>query len=240
MTPAHPSRKRATLRALAGAAISACLVATIGLVSSSAAEPAGAQAAADDAASARAPHEAMLQRWSQHVQAHLDQLAERLEIKASQEPAWQKFAAAFRDNLSDHAMFWHMADGQGGPGLADADAATLARQQAERARDHAQKLAQLADATAGLQQVLSADQRQVFNEAARHFAREHGGHGGMGAMAGGGWHGAMADHCERGPHSDVHGGYEHPHGHWEHGDDPHGEMMAPEPEAPATHDDTAH
>lgn len=238
MNPAPPSRKRATLRALAGAAISACLVATIGLVSSSAAEPAGAMAAADDTASAQAAHDEMGQRWSRHVQAHLDMLSERLEIKASQEPAWQKFAAAFRDNLNLHAMFGHMA---GSAGAGDsADAATLARQQADRAKEHAQKLAQLADATAALQQVLGPEQRQVFNEAARHFAHEHGGMDGMRGMGYGGWHGAMADHCERGPHGDAHDGYEHPHGHWDHGDDPHGAMMAPEPEAPAAHGDAAH
>lgn len=233
MNPAHPSRKRATLRALAGAAISACLVATIGLVSSSAAE--SPAAAADDGAQGHHAHDFMVQRWSQHVQAHLDKLAERLEIKASQEAAWQKFSAAFRDNMSLHATMGHPPAAGG-----DADAATLAREQAERARDHAQKLAQLAEATAALQQSLGPEQRQVFNEAARHFAREHGGHGAMGAMAEGGYHGAMADHCERGMHGDGHGDYDHSHGHAEHGDDPHGGMMDPPHESSGMPGETTH
>ncbi len=154
-------------RSLVTAGASALVVASIGLVSSSAAEPAAAPAN-----SASAAHDGMVRPMVQHLQAHLDRLAERLEIKASQEDAWQKFSTAF-------AQTW-LGDGRLEHGTADseaagaADAASLARRHAEHAQHTAQRLTQLADATAALEAVLSVDQRRVFDGAARHFAAEHG------------------------------------------------------------------
>jgi hypothetical protein len=203
-----------TVRQLAVAGASACLVAAVGLMSSSAAEPAGP--AADHGA--RDMHATMEQHWSEHLQSHLDRLAGRLEIKASQQAAWQQFSAAFKETMGEHPMMGR--DGMDGQRHADqdADAAALARRHADRAEQHAQKLARLADATAALQQALSADQRQVFNEVARHFAHEHD-HMAMMSHEDG-HHG---DHCSMRGHE--HG---HPYGHAENddGDDadmgPHG------------------
>jgi len=240
MNPVHTSTKRAALRALAGAAVSACLVATIGLVSSSAAEPPKPAPASEDASTMHGMHEAMGERWAQHVQAHLDKLAERMEIKASQEAVWQKFSAAFRNTMSLHATMGHGAGAYGGHEPAGADAAAMARQQADRAWDHAQKLTQLADATAALQQALTPEQRLVFDEAARHFAREHGGHGGMGSMVDGGHHGAMEEHCEREAHGQSHGEYAYPHGHGDDDADPHGSMMQSPHDAHGAQGEAAH
>jgi hypothetical protein len=230
MTQAHPHRVRGALRSLAGAAVCACLVASIGLVSSSAAEPAAAAAARHEDAPAGHMYAAMSERWSHHVQSHLDKLAGRLEIKASQEPAWQKFSAAFRDTMHLPDLTGRAAMSEGSR-MADADAAALARQQAERARDHAQKLTALADATAALRETLDANQRLVLDEAARHFVREHG-HGGMAALAEGGHPGAMGDHCE---HSGWRGdgrGAGGPHG-WERGAEERGSVTETPPGAPA-------
>ena len=219
MNPIPSITARGVIRSLAGAAISAGLVATIGLVSSSAAEPVEPPSAG---AGAHSSHESMARHWDQHVQAHLDKLAERLEIKASQEAAWQKFSAAFHDTMRMHAMMGHEAMGEADK-VAQADAAALARQMADHASARAQKLAQLADATAALQQALSADQRLVFDEAARHFAHEHGG---MGPMAEGGHHGGMGGHCERGdPHEEHHGDYGNGHSQAEPGEDGRGSVM---------------
>lgn len=135
----------------------------------------------------------MAQRHAEHVTALLDRLANRLEIKASQQPAWQGYAAALRDLMSPPLP-------AGAPeGKAAPDAAALAREHADRAAEHAQKLARLADATAKLEQVLGADQREVLDETARHLTREHGPGPGM---AHGGWHGRDGAHC------DGHGGPE--------------------------------
>ena len=186
-----------TWRSLAAAGISAVLVAGIGLVSSSAAEP--------PAASGDAAHERMGRPWAQHLQSHLDRLAERLEIKASQQDAWQKFTAAVTETMEDHGPDGHGAKGHE-PG-ADLDAAALARRHAEQAQRHAQHLLQLADATAALEASLGANQRKVLDEVARHLASEHEGRG----PAWGRWHGDgdgehEGDHCEgRGP-GHYHGG----------------------------------
>lgn len=135
-------------------------------------------------------HEAMQQR----VQRHLDRLSSRLEIRASQEPAWNGFAAAVRAMLP------------AGPPqrpAADMDAATRARRMADRLAERARKFEQLADATAKLEQALDAPQKQVLDEVARdfgermHMRREH-------------WmHGMHGDH--EGPMMDG--------DHWHHGDD---------------------
>ena len=235
MKQAHSLTVRGSIRALAGAAISACLVASIGLVSSSAAEPAAAPAAPRDEAQMRATHDAMGRHWAQHVQGHLDKLAERLEIKASQEAAWQKFSAAFRDTMGLQATMGHPQMGDGGR-AGDGDATALARQMADRAKERAQKLGELADATAALRQGLNPDQRLVLDEAARHFAREHG-RGNLESMAAGGHHGMMGDHCERGgTRGEGLGEYDEPHHRWEHGEGPHGSATEPQSEADAANE----
>jgi len=177
-------------RALAAAALAASLITVMAPVPSSAAQAAPASVAP--------AQDEMAQRYAKHLQAHLDQLAARLEIKASQEPAWQAFSAAFRDVMSARLAERERA------AAADADAASLARRHAERAADHAQKLAQLADATAKLQQGLSADQRLVLNEVAQHFAQERFAHGPMYG------HGLerRGPHCDRADGGEGRGGGE--------------------------------
>jgi hypothetical protein len=130
-------------------------------------------------------HEAMAKRYTQHLQEHMDALAARLEIKASQEAAWQAFSGAFIQTM--------IPPERKTPPAAEPDAAALARDAADRATAHAQQLVRLADASAKLQEVLGPDQRAVFNEAARHFAREHMMHGSM-------VRGGMMQHGEAGGH----------------------------------------
>lgn len=178
---------------LAGAGLAACLVAAVGLLSSAAAEP-PAPAAVPESHSGSPAAEHM----ARQVQAHLDKLASRLEIKSSQEDAWQKFSLAWRDTVLDHAPDRRPETA----GSADLDAAGRARQAAQRAADHAQHLAVLAQAVEALQQSLSPQQKLVFNEVARRFAAEHE----RGDYRG------EADHHGEGegnpapyPHSDMHG-----------------------------------
>lgn len=206
-----------TWRSLAAAGASAVLVAGIGLVSSSAAEPpAGAPGGA--------AHQHEATPMEHHLQAHLDRLAERLEIKASQEDVWQKFAASARDAMADEAWAEHGHghdgheghDGHDGNG-APADAATLARRHAEHAQRHAQHLAQLADATAALEANLNPNQRQVLDEVARHLASGHGPHGWEGGGHGEGY----------GPEHGYHHGDDGEHERGEHGWNPHGDDAPP-------------
>ena len=91
------------------------------------------------------PHaELMHEHMQQMMDRHLDHLAARLEIRASQQEAWKGFAGAVRGMVP--------AAPPESPGK-DLDAATRARQAADRAADRAKRLAQLADATAKLQQL---------------------------------------------------------------------------------------
>lgn len=118
----------------------------------------------------------MHEHMQQMMDRHLDHLAGRLEIRASQEEAWKGFASAVK------AMVPTAPQEQPAK---DLDAAARARRAADRAADRAKHLGQLADATAKLQQVLDPPQKEVLNEVAREFGhhmreRFHEGmHGGM-------------------------------------------------------------
>jgi len=108
------------------------------------------------------------EQWAQHrqewVRAKLDRDANRLEIKASQQAAWQDYAGA-RKALAE--MTFHRP-------APDADAATIAKARADRAADAARKLAVLADATTKLQGVLSPDQRKTLDQIVHKGHHRHG------------------------------------------------------------------
>lgn len=103
--------------------------------------------------------------WIKH---RLDREAAMLEIKASQESAWEAYAAAAQD----------LAKAYSEPKLAPAevDAATIMRLHAEQAAAFAQRIGKLADAAAGLQAVLSDDQRKVFDRIVRMHTEMHARH----------------------------------------------------------------
>lgn len=108
------------------------------------------------------------QQMQQHIQermkTRMDRLAQRLEIKASQQAVWDDFAKSI-ESLPD----WNAKK----PGD-DADAATIARYRANRASEMAGKLTKIADATARLQTALSEDQRKILNQTAQLMLhREH-------------------------------------------------------------------
>ncbi len=146
------------------------------------------------------PHAARMHEYMQQgMERHLDHLAARLEIRASQQEAWKAFAGAVRGMVPAAPQE---------AAAKDLDAAARARQAADRAADRAKRLALLADATAKLQQTLDPPQKEVLNEVAREFGhRMHGhgdGHWGM--------HGGMhPDHCD-GPMHEGHGPAHHSEG----------------------------
>ena len=102
------------------------------------------------------------QEWFKH---YTDRLADRLEIKASQQNAWQAYTKAL-ETATEHA---------GTKPEIKTDAASIARLHADMAAARAQKLAQIADATAKLQEVLSPEQRKTLDQIAAHGGR-HGHH----------------------------------------------------------------
>jgi hypothetical protein len=121
----------------------------------------------------------MTERMQSRMQARLDQMANRLEIKASQQDAWQAYVKVHKD----------MFDGSMKAPAKDADAATLARHRADMAAKMAQKLAVHADATAKLQSALTPEQAKTLADMTRHPMG--GRHGGKGGFGGRGEHGPM-------------------------------------------------
>jgi len=91
------------------------------------------------------------------IQHRLEQLSQRLEIKASQQGAWEEYARSV-SMLADRN--WKRPD-------KDADAASIAHFRADRATVLAKELTVIADATDKLQKVLTEDQRKIFNQVSR-------------------------------------------------------------------------
>lgn len=111
-------------------------------------------------------HEQMSpEKMHEHMKDRLDKLAERLEIKSSQQAAWGEFAKSV-GMLSEQGVKKPNDD---------ADATTISRYRAEKATEFAKKLTRIADATAKLQTALTEDQRKILNQASHRFLhRDHG------------------------------------------------------------------
>lgn len=103
-------------------------------------------------------------RHEQEVQARLDQAESRLEIRASQQQAWKKFADAYKDLSAPPSNIPSSI----GPAP---DAVTIARLSASMATEAANRLDKLADATAQLESALSPNQKEVLNQMARMVAQ---------------------------------------------------------------------
>lgn len=155
----HPARTALVATALAA------LLAAPGL--SFADEPGPAPGAAPGHSWAHTRQVAPEER-AQWMKMHLDREAAMLEIKASQESAWDAYAAATQDLVS--------AGGAQTPLPTNLDATALMRLHAEHAAAYAQRLSVLADATAKLQAVLNDDQRKVLDRLVRLHSQFHGGH----------------------------------------------------------------
>ena len=121
------------------------------------------------------------QEWFKHV---TDRMASRLEIKASQQNAWQAYTKTLETIIERPAKTPEFKT----------DAASVTRAHADMAAKHAQKLAQIADATAKLQEVLTPDQRKTLDQIVAHEGGHHHGHHFHGDEHG--------THGERGEHGD--------------------------------------
>jgi len=105
------------------------------------------------------------EKMQEHMKIRLDKLAERLEIKSSQQAVWEEFAKSVE----------MLADRNAKKPGDDADAASISRYRADRATEFAKKLTKIADATAKLQAALSADQRKILDQTAQRFLRHEQG-----------------------------------------------------------------
>jgi cell pole-organizing protein PopZ len=109
------------------------------------------------------PHGQMQQDWAPHrqqwVKAQLARMAERLEIKASQQGAWEAYAKVIGEAAN---VSIKMPD-------ENADAAAIARAHADFAAQNAKRLSQIADATARLEEALTPDQRKTLDQIVHEF-----------------------------------------------------------------------
>jgi len=153
----------------------ACIVAAVAVAVSltSACAPALSQAQADT--DLVAAQDTLPQSQSNYpherLQRHLDRMAQRLEIKASQQAAWTAYTKTVESLFGSRPA----------RPAADADAATIVRMRAQMTAARAQKLNRLADATATLQAALDPDQRKTLDEMVRQFGywgRHHKDHHG--------------------------------------------------------------
>jgi TATA-binding protein-associated factor Taf7 len=129
------------------------------------------------------------EKMHEHMKARLDKLAARLEIKASQQAAWEQYAKSV-ESLADRGVKRPSHD---------ADAATISRYRADRATEFAKKLAVIADATDKLQKALTEDQRKILNQVSRRLGQHHHKHHG--------WHGTNHEQAREG-HEWNHGSEE--------------------------------
>jgi len=105
------------------------------------------------------------EKMHEHMKVRLDKLADRLEIKSSQQAVWDEFAKSIQMLAERHVK--EPND--------DADAATISRYKAERAAEFAKNLSRIADATAKLQTALNEDQRKILNQESHRFLhKDHG------------------------------------------------------------------
>lgn len=136
--------------------------------------PAAMSQSTNDTVAAASDATARQEKIKARLQTRLARMAERLQITAAQQDAWAAYAQTVESLIPSERT----------RPPADADAAALVRFRSERAAEHAQKLARLADATSALQQVLTPEQQQTLNEMTRRIGR--------------GWHGKRGGHGRRG------------------------------------------
>jgi hypothetical protein len=142
----------------------AAALAVVALIA--AAAPISSRANANDRTAVGEDATARQDKMREHLQARLDHMAKRLNIETAQQGAWNAYVQTARGMIGPRPQ----------RPAADADAATVVRFRAQLAAAHAQKLAQLADATATLQQALRPEQRRVLDEMVRHPEHRRFGH----------------------------------------------------------------
>lgn len=159
------------------------MLAAMALILATTAIPAANATTTEDASARRQEH---AQKLEAHMKARLEKMAARLEIRASQQPAWNDYVKARELMTSGRPA-------RPGP---DADAATIARSRAELAAAMAQKLALVSEATAKLQAVLDDNQQKTLNQMTRRGS--HRGHHGQHAK--GAAHERHGEHGQHGQH----------------------------------------
>lgn len=121
---------------------------------------------------------------TERIQARLNYMARQLNITSAQQSAWDSYAKAMTNMANQR---WD----QNYPGP-DASQAAVLKYRSDRAAAHSKTLNELSQATAKLEAVLTAEQKQQFNYIDA-YGYGHGSRGGSGGPGGpgvghrGGW-----------------------------------------------------
>jgi len=170
-TPKNPTPKNLGRRHTLRMTVLATALMTLagGFATVSMAEsPAGASAPSAHKDMANCKNPERMEKMREHREAfmhkRLDEMANRLQITASQQPVWDQYKKARLDMMPKDFKR---------PGR-DMNAAQQAQFRAERADHMAKKLADVSKATTNLRAELAPNQQQVLDEMSRHNRHKQG------------------------------------------------------------------
>jgi len=99
----------------------------------------------------------------ERTQKRLDQLEQKLHLKSEQQTAWNAYGDAALARAGERAKHMQEFRAKRGEHHADMDTATRLEHMAQRMREHAGKMQQMAQDTRAFQQVLSPEQQTIFD-----------------------------------------------------------------------------
>jgi len=97
------------------------------------------------------------------AQKHLDELEQKLHLKAEQQRAWKTYSNVVLARASERAARMKEFQAKRGEHHADMDTATLLEHLSQRMRKRADKLQRMANDTRTFQQALSPEQQTIFD-----------------------------------------------------------------------------
>lgn len=110
------------------------------------------------------PHHHQRHDPVKRAQRQLDQLAEKLKLTDAQQPAWQAYSQATLSRAQERAQKMQALRAQlGADARAKLDTATQMEKMAERMRERAATLDQVAQDTRALQQALTPEQQEALD-----------------------------------------------------------------------------
>jgi Spy/CpxP family protein refolding chaperone len=126
----------------------------------------GFAAAADTAPNSPRPGEHAQHRhfdWVAHTQRNLDKLAQELNLKDEQKAAWQAYADSAISRAKDRTAKMEEHRSHKGEARAEVDTATKLDKMSEAMRDRADRLQKVARDTRAFEDVLTPEQKTIFD-----------------------------------------------------------------------------
>jgi hypothetical protein len=112
----------------------------------------------------------------ERAQKHLDELEQNLHLKAEQQAAWRTYAGIALARAEERAKHMQEHRAMRDDHHGDMDTATKMEHMAQRMRERADKLQQMAEDTRAFQQTLTPEQQTIFD---LYWKSQFGGRGKM-------------------------------------------------------------